>query len=448
MLTMAALLCLTGVMCETTPMAVLPDSVDVSINADPDDRLWAVLRSEFGQGEIFGPKNADGELIAVQRIVARSLRDGRVYTLEFDDQERVVFWGDDLGNVAQFSYTATDLLVDFVDAEGNVTSLSAPLSALAARVKPGRSSKSGAAAAPRIPAPAVLATPLTVAVVTSVTLDGVANTDAIVTTQVDYLPSPLGSGVIADGTLANKYYTAFVHRRMANTANFDDCAAELGSINTTLEVVGASVFAVGTYCAAAAETPPGLLCFMMSGGTLVLLETAIVLGGLTSEFPEYTCGASSQVIDASPASATIVVTAVLPSGAQRAVQVFTNLRDMADPRVLQFAIAFETDPGSSCSDPGMIPVTLMNSSNEAIYMMVPEEVRGPANLVQAGQSRTPCVPFQRDGVLNIRVRSDAGLSALLGCRFVDADGTGRSALLNWQGNHSVFRCEGDALVEF
>lgn len=98
-----------------------------------------------------------------------------------------------------------------------------------------------------------------------------------------------------------------------------------------------------------------------------------------------------------------------------------------------------------CSGFSMIPMLLINGSDEAVNILTPEEIRGAENLLQPGGSRSVCVFFQAGGVLNVRVQSEAGLFVLEACPFTDNPifdlDDGR---IQWTGDFASFGCNGAA----
>lgn len=98
-----------------------------------------------------------------------------------------------------------------------------------------------------------------------------------------------------------------------------------------------------------------------------------------------------------------------------------------------------------CSGFSMIPMLLINGSDEAVNILTPEEIRGANNLLQPGGSRSVCVFFQAGGVLNVRVQSESGLFVLEACPFTDNPifdlDDGR---IQWTGDFASFGCNGAA----
>ncbi len=336
---------------------MVPDVVDASINDNPNDSHWATLTSDFSELVIFGTKNLDGTINRVQRMVVTSFRDGSTHTIDFDENERVASWGDDQGNLALFAYTSAQLLVDFVDSSGEVSSFSVPLSELPElppKLKRDDQSKKGS------PTAQTLVTPETAAIVTTVRRNGSLVNNALVTASVDYLSFQLPSLFSSDGPFANKYFASFVHRRTPFTTRFDACVEQTNSINTKIKVMALSVLTVAAVCKVVAG-PGILLCFMMDGGAFILLEVGLAVGEGITEFPDFACG--GQLIPADPDSANILVTATLPGMETQTIQRTVNLRDLPDPRVLNFAFDFDS-PSGGCAPNATFNVIDFNNGED------------------------------------------------------------------------------------
>lgn len=336
--------CLMGASCPTSLEPVIPDVVETAVNDDPNDPLWAMLDAEHASAELYGSKNAAGEIEHIERVVARSKRTGRVYTAEFDDQDRLASIADDLGNLALYTYSATEVRVDYVDQNGVAGSFSVLNADLPGRLKRADVVK------PRDYVAQSLVVPDTVGLVTRVTQNGFPVDNAYVTASVDYGSFRLGGYYYRSGDYTDRYFTSFVNRREPFTAFYDNCAKQANTLGKAFAVTGAALVTGLTICAYTSPSPPGLICGALDYAFVTTAEVGLAAGDVITAFPEYACG--QLIVPADPAVATIGVTATLPSGTSMSDSRTVDLQAMTHPRLLYFEFAFDTATSGDCAPNG------------------------------------------------------------------------------------------------